>query len=91
MTLHLSTAELRLRQKAQIKLWRLEHPEKVRAYHHVHALKPEAIVRKRQWARDNRERINTCRRAMYKNARATQAAASVESSQEPTGRECAPP
>jgi hypothetical protein len=69
MTLGLNPEELRLRQRVQIKLWREEHPEMVRAYHKVYENKPEAKMRRAQWHAANRDK-RAARQAAMKAARA---------------------
>jgi hypothetical protein len=66
MTLHLSPEELAVRHKAQQKVWREAHPDKVRAYHRKYAAKDDVKERKRDFERANRERINERRRELYR-------------------------
>ncbi len=49
MTLGLSPEELRSRQRVQIKLWREEHPDMVRAYNQAYEKKTETKLRRAQW------------------------------------------
>ena len=72
MTLGLSPEELRLRQRVQIKLWRDEHPEMVRAYHKAYEKQTESKLRRAQWHVANRDR-RAARQAVMKAARAAAA------------------
>jgi hypothetical protein len=69
MTLGLSPEELRLRQRVQIKLWRDEHPDMVRAYHQAYEKKTESKLRRAQWHVANRHK-RSARRAAMRAARA---------------------
>ena len=66
MTLHLSAEELITRHRAQQKAWRLAHPDKVCEYHRRHHARPEVKERRLQWQRDNKQRLNTRRRELYR-------------------------
>ena len=65
MTLGLSAEELIARHKAQQKAWRFEHPEKVKMYHDKHQNTDEGRTRRREWTKQNRERLNERRRELY--------------------------
>ena len=66
MTLHLTPAELTARHKAQQKAWREQYPDKIRAYHRKYAAKEDVKERKKNFEKENRERINTRRRELYR-------------------------
>ena len=68
MTLHLSPASILARNKAKQKLWREQHPERMRAFHAKYNAKESTKERKAQWARENRDRLNARRRELYRTA-----------------------
>ena len=78
MTLGLTPEELIARNKAKQKQWRLDHPDKIRAFHRKYNLKPEVQEHKLQWARENKEAINTRRREIYAMKKQQNAEALVE-------------
>jgi hypothetical protein len=65
MTLNLTAEEIITRNKAKQNQWRIDHPERVRAFHRKYNSKEEVLERKREWSRANRERINAKRRETY--------------------------
>lgn len=69
MTLHLSPASILARNKLKQKEWREANPERVRAFHVKHNARTETKERKLQWARENRDHINTRRREQYHQRR----------------------
>ena len=66
MTLHLPPEEIIARNKAKQKQWRIEHPERIKAFHNKYNSKPETKERKATWAREHRDEINTRRREIYR-------------------------
>ena len=66
MTLHLSPEEIIARNKAKQQQWRLDHPERVKAFNAKYNAKPEVTSRKADWAREHRDKINARRREMYR-------------------------
>ena len=76
MTLHLPPEEIIARNKAKQKQWRIDHPDRIKAFHKKYNAKPEVSARKTQWARDHRDEINARRREIYRRQReATQVTA----------------
>jgi len=69
MTLHLSPEEILERNKEKQRQWRIDHPERVRAFHCKYNAKPEVALRKSEWAKTNRQIINTRRREVYASRR----------------------
>ena len=69
MTLHLPPEEIIARNKAKQKQWRIDHPERIKAFHAKYNAKPEVKERKAQWTKDHREEINARRREMYRRQR----------------------
>ena len=65
MTLGLNAEDLIARHKMQQKAWRLAHPEKVKMYHDKHQNTDEGRARRREWTKQNRERLNERRRELY--------------------------
>jgi len=66
MTLHLPPDEIIARNKAKQKQWRIDHPDRIRAFHAKYNAKPDVVERKSTWARENRDLINTRRREIYR-------------------------
>ena len=69
MTLHMSPASIIARNKAKQKQWRIDHPDRCKAFHKKYNAKPDVSQRKTQWARDHRDEINTRRREIYRTQR----------------------
>ena len=69
MTLHLPPEEIIARNKAKQKQWRIDHPDRIKAFHQRYNAKPEVSARKTQWAREHRDLINAKRRAAYRKRR----------------------
>ena len=69
MTLHLSPQEILERNKEKQRQWRIDHPERVREFHRKYNARPEVALRKSEWARKNRQIINTRRREVYASRR----------------------
>jgi len=69
MTLHLPPEEIIARNKAKQKQWRIDHPDRIKAFHKKYNAKPDVSARKTQWARDHRDEINTRRREIHRKKR----------------------
>ena len=69
MTLHLSPASIIARNKAKQKQWRIDHPDRIKAFHSRYNAKESVRERKTQWARDHRDDINARRREIYRTQR----------------------
>ena len=66
MTLsHLSAGDLIARQRMMQKLWRQNHPEKVKEYYAKHQARPEHRERIKEWRINNKERVNAQARERY--------------------------
>ena len=83
MTLHLPPEEIIARNKAKQKAWRIEHPERIKAFHSKYNAKPETKQRKAAWAREHRDLINARRRDLYRQQK--------EASNDPPTHEPNPP
>ena len=66
MTLHLPPEEIIARNKAKQKQWRIDHPDRIKAFHVKYNQKPEVKTRKLVWAQENRDSINERRRRVYR-------------------------
>ena len=80
MTLHMSPASIMARNKAKQKQWRIDHPDRIKAFHKKYNAKPDVSQRKTQWARDHKDEINERRRQIY----ATQREAALQNVEAPT-------
>ena len=65
MTLGLSPEAILERNAEKRRAWRLEHPDRVKAFHKKHNALPHVSSRKTEWARQHREEINNRRREQY--------------------------
>ena len=65
MTLGLSPKAILERNAEKRRVWRPEHPDRVRAFDKKHNALPHVSVRKTEWARQHREEINHRRREQY--------------------------
>ena len=66
MTLHLSDEEIIARNKEKQKQWRIDHPERMKAFHLKYNHKPGVAARRLEWTRQNKETINERRRRQYR-------------------------
>tara|TARA_Y100001968_G_scaffold81089_1_gene72212 strand:- start:4205 stop:4459 length:255 start_codon:yes stop_codon:yes gene_type:complete len=66
MTLHLPPEEIIARNKAKQKQWRIDHPDRIKAFHAKYNAKPEVMERKAAWAREHKDDINARRREIYR-------------------------
>ena len=67
--MHLPPEEIIARNKAKQKQWRIDHPDRIKAFHRKYNAKPEVSARKTEWAREHRDEINTRRREIYHRQR----------------------
>jgi len=65
MTLGLSPEAILERNAEKRRVWRLEHPDRVKAFHRKHNALPHVSNRKTEWARQHRDEINIRRRDQY--------------------------
>ena len=65
MTLGLSPEAILERNAEKRRVWRLEHPDRVKAFHRKHNALPHVSNRKTEWARQHRDEINNRRRDQY--------------------------
>ena len=87
MTLsHLSADDLIARQRMMQKLWRQNHPEKVKEYYVKHQARPEHRERIKQWHSKNKERINAQAHERY-HLKKERAAGEVPLPEGPQGSE----
>ena len=85
MTLGLSPEAILERNAEKRRVWRLEHPDKVRAFHKKHNALPHVSTRKTEWARQHREEINNRRREQYSQKKTQEATTEhLESPPQPT-------
>ena len=83
MTLGLSPEAILERNAEKRRVWRLEHPDRVKALKHD-AL-PHVSNRKTEWARQHREEINNRRREQYAQKKTQEATTEhLESPPQPT-------
>jgi len=72
MTLHLSPEEIIARNKEAQRVWRQNHPDRVKGFHKKYNAKPDVCARKTEWARLHRDEINERRRKIYRQKRSTE-------------------
>ena len=85
MTLGLSPEAILERNAEKRRAWRLEHPDRVKAFHKKHNALPHVSSRKTEWARQHREEINNRRREQYAQKKAQVAITEhLESPPQPT-------
>jgi hypothetical protein len=66
MTLHLSAEELHRRNQEKQAAWRRVNQDKVKSYHEKYRATGKDKPRKAAWALANKDRVNTRRRALYR-------------------------
>jgi hypothetical protein len=66
MTLHLSAAALRLRNREKQAAWRRANQDRVNGYYEKYRATGMDKPRKAAWALANKDRVNTRRRALYR-------------------------